>query len=103
MARVIAEAKDNPELWRMKITCTCKGWNDNTAPCYRLLEIDATDIYKRTHTSIDQSTDVYYGFICPMCGTFTEISEASIPDYVKNHALKYEDRPKTGLDFAKRI
>ena len=25
-----------------------------------------------------------------MCGTFTEISEASIPDYVKNHALKYD-------------
>lgn len=102
MARVIAEAKDNPELWKTQSTCTGKGWCDPYLhPCYRLIEIDATDIYKRKHTDMSGCTDVYYGFICPACGTFTELNDKFIPDYIKSKARDYEDRPKTGLDFNK--
>ena len=102
MARVIAEAKDNPELWKMQSTCTGKGWNDpHHRPCYRLIEIDATDIYKRAYTDLGGGVETYYGFICPVCGTFTELNDKFIPDYIKSKARDYEDRPQTGLDFNK--
>lgn len=102
MAKVIAEAKDNPEVWRMQCTCTGKGWNDpRLHPCYRLIEIDATDIYKRKHIEVDGSAFVYYGFICPACGIFNHLSDDTIPHHVRLKAKNYEDRPKTGLDFNK--
>lgn len=102
MAKIIAEAKDNPELWKMQLTCTGAGWDGSEQhPCYRLIEIDGRDIYKRGYTDISGSTDIYYGFICPACGTFTEISEDKIPESVKGHARDYGSRPKTGLDFNK--
>lgn len=90
MARKLADEKNNPQLWKMEVTCSGKGWNQNgKCPCYALWEVTAMDIRKRTHTDYGGGTDTYYGFVCPDCGCFTEISEKDIPHDVKSHAPAY--------------
>ena len=88
--KLIAEAKDNQSLFKMEATCSGKGWNqDGKKPCFRLWEINASDIKSRKHTDISGETDVYYGFVCPTCGCFTELENKEIPMEVKNMARKY--------------
>lgn len=97
--RLLAEANENPEIFKMKATCSGKGWiQEGKNPCYRLWEIDATDVLKRVSSNIDGYLDVYYGFVCPKCGCFTELEASEIPDYVKNGAKKY-DGSKTNVDI----
>lgn len=88
MARVIAEAKDNPDLWRKRITCTGYGWQQVNKPCGRLIEIDATDVLQRHHRSYGEA-EIYYGFICPCCGCFTQIT-GEIPLSVRSMATEYK-------------
>lgn len=102
--KVKAEPEQNPQLWEMDVTCDGNGWDQGgKKPCYRLLGVDARDIYKRRHIDMTGEVEIYYGVICPMCGCFTQIDAPKLPDYVKNNAIKYEDRPKTGLEINKSL
>ena len=86
----LAQGKNNPHLWRTEATCNGKGWDQNGKnPCYALWEVTALDIRKRTHMDYGGGTDTYYGFVCPDCGCFTELSEKGIPHEVKNNAPVY--------------
>ena len=88
--REIATKEENPNIWRMEATCDGNGWNQNgKTPCFRLFEVDASDILKRAHTDISGCTDIYYGFRCPRCGCFTEIPSRKIPFNVRSVAREY--------------
>ena len=88
MARVLKEASENPKLWRKEFTCTGQGWMQTAHPCGRLIEVLASDVRTRRHTDYGGGTDTYYGFYCPECGCFTEISEHKLPYEVKSMAEK---------------
>lgn len=86
----LADAKDNPQLWKTEATCSGKGWDQSgKIPCYALWEVTAKDIKKRSHTDYGGGTDTYYGFVCPDCGCFTELPEKDIPHEVRSHAATY--------------
>lgn len=88
--RVIKRGKHNPNNWKKEYTCTGKGWDQHGAtPCGALLEVSAQDIRSRSHTDLSGCTDIYYGFICPICGCFTEVNSAELPPEVKTNARKY--------------
>ena len=88
--RQIATRENNPNKWTMQATCTGNGWNqDGKSPCLALFELDAGDIYSRVHHDYGGGSDTYYGFICPNCGCFTEISDSKLPSYVRANAKKY--------------
>lgn len=90
MARKIATAKENTELFKIKVTCDGNGWDqDDHDPCYALWEATEADIYRRSHTDISECTDTYYGFICPDCGCFTELDAKKLPSRVKSKAKSY--------------
>lgn len=89
MARVLKEAEENPNIWKMEVTCDGNGWNqEGLVPCRRLIEIDERDIQKRSYNSYDE-IETYYGFTCPECHCFTQIDEKLIPKNVKSKAIKY--------------
>ena len=91
MIKVLKHGNNNPEKWKIDCTCTGYGWNNpGKTPCSALLEIDQSSILKRHHTDISGETDVYYGFVCPVCGCFTEIESKNIPNFVKNNATEYK-------------
>jgi len=86
----LASVKNNPNIFKMKATCSGRGWDQNgKVPCYALWEITAADVRKRTHTDMSGVTDVYYGFVCPDCGCFTELDTNKIPSEVRNSAPVY--------------
>ena len=87
--RKLANASENPNIWKKEVTCTGAGWQQTGTPCHSLFEIDARDIKRRTHTDYGGGTDTYYGFVCPDCGCFTEIPSKDIPSHVKSNAPKY--------------
>lgn len=90
MAKVIAEANENPNLWKKQVTCTGEGWDqEGKVPCRRLIEIDERDVQYRNHTDYAGDTDTYYGFTCPACKCFTELMNSSIPTRVKSQAIEY--------------
>lgn len=87
MARVIKEAFENEDLWRGQFTCTGAGWEQHgTVPCGRLIEVLASDIVARKHTDYGGGTDVYYGFHCPVCNSFTEIPYTRLNSTVRSMA-----------------
>lgn len=88
--RKLADAKENPHIFRTEQTCTGKGWNQNgKVPCYSLWEISAADIMKRTSSDYSGDTETSYGFVCPDCGCFTEIAANKLPWHVKSNATTY--------------
>lgn len=87
--RVLATGDNNPNIWKMEVSCTGEGWEQLNTPCGALLEVNQADIFKRAHTDLSGDTEVYYGVICPICGCFTEISTGKIPHHVRNHAKTY--------------
>lgn len=89
MAKVLKEADENPNIWRMEVTCNGNGWDqENLIPCRRLIEIDERDVQKRIYDDYGEN-ETYYGFTCPKCHCFTQIPEKSIPWNVKKKAIKY--------------
>lgn len=89
--KVIATADKNENIWKHQYTCTGKGWEQHGKhPCGALLEIEATDLFKRNHTDYSGCTDTYYGFECCECGCFTEINTKDIPNEVLHMAKKYK-------------
>lgn len=88
--RKIATKYENKNLWKIEVTCDGNGWNQNgKSPCYSLFEVECFDIRKRIHTDISGCSDTYYGFVCPDCGCFTEISSKKIPFDVRSKAINY--------------
>lgn len=98
MARKLATAQENTELFRIQVTCDGRGWNqDGHDPCYALWEATEADIYSRPHTDYGGSTDIYYGFVCPDCGCFTEINAKYLPSNVKSKARPYHNPWLAGI------
>lgn len=88
--RLIATRENNIDKWSIQETCTGRGWDQNgKSPCLALFEIDASDIYARIHHDYGGGSDTYYGFVCPRCGCFTEISNRRLPSYVRANARRY--------------
>lgn len=88
--RKLATSEQNPDLFKMKATCTGAGWDQgNRCPCYSLWEVTAKDIQRRTHTDYGGNTDTYYGFTCPDCGCFTELDKDDIPFDIRANAKNY--------------
>ena len=88
MAKILKEANENPDLWKIEVTCTGKGWHQgNLTPCYRLIEVTALDIRRRYYDGY-----TYYGFVCPVCGCFTEICSINIPYYIKSKCKKFDKK-----------
>jgi len=86
----LADAKDNPNIFKIEQTCTGKGWDQgHRTPCFALWEISAVDIFKRKYTDMAGDTEITYGFLCPECGCFTELNAADLPREVKLHAKEF--------------
>lgn len=75
--------------WSIEQYCTGHGWDQNgKVPCGAQLEVADIDIQHRDHTDYGGGNDRYYGFTCPICGCFTEISTSKIPYNVRSLADK---------------
>lgn len=86
----LANGNENPNVWSLEASCTGEGWNqENKIPCNALFKLNQSDIYKRKYTDISGDTELFYGFICPDCGCFTELNASKIPSYVKSIAKDY--------------
>ena len=87
----IIDGKNNTSKWKMNATCSGKGWEQGgKTPCQSIFELNADDIIKRNYTDMAQDTETYYGFICPDCGCFTELTTSKIPREVRRFAKSYE-------------
>lgn len=92
--RVIADAQNNPKIWKAEVSCTGKGMDNDYkrhSPCGSLLEINASDIKHGTRIGYGgfwsgyerYKTDYFY-FICPVCGNATELTGKDLKDYLSN-------------------
>ena len=74
----------------MQVECTGGGWNQNEkVPCGSTLEINTDDLLKREWAKYPDYGGIDYGFICPICGCFTNIDEKSLTNNLKNMAKDY--------------
>jgi hypothetical protein len=82
---------EHPKRWSNVFFCSGYGWwqRGSKVPCGAKLEVESTDILKRCSTDISGITDTYYGFVCPICKCFTEVSESEIPFVVRSTAREY--------------
>lgn len=83
--KVLKYGRDNPELKKMEITCSGKGFGEQT-PCGSLLEITGLDLHVATQRDYGNFTTKYYYIICSECGTKTEISEKDLDHSMKELA-----------------
>ena len=83
--KVLKYGKDNPNLKKIEVTCTGKGFADQT-PCASLLEITGLDLRVGTQKDYGNFTTKYYYIICSECGTKTEISEKDLTPEMKELA-----------------
>lgn len=89
--KVLVESKNNQKIWKGKFTCTGRGWVQTGIPCRSILEVDATDLRTRLYTDLYQETTKYYGFVCPICGCYTEINARKLPEIAKRMAQPYKE------------
>ncbi len=91
MAKILEEGDYKFPDWSMEVRCmSTADWlglrRKPKKPCYSKIELEDGDIVKRGN-----SETIYYGFICPKCKCFTELSEEEvkkIPENVKYYALQ---------------
>lgn len=88
----VIEEKTPCSGWNLKVTCTGKNWRQKNAPCGSILEIDVTDLYKREWFKYPDNEGVNYGFICPICGCFTELEDKLLDENLKMMAKDYLNR-----------
>jgi hypothetical protein len=80
------------ENWTLKVECNGLKWNQNNkVPCGSLLEIDKDDVIKREWSKYPDYSGINYGFICPICGCFTELNEKDLPEGMEDYAKNYLD------------
>jgi hypothetical protein len=88
----ILQQKSPFEDWKLEVICTGKYWDQDTkVPCGSKLEIEINDIIKRKWYKYPDYEGTSYGFICPVCGCFSEIEEKYLSMYIKNMAKDYSD------------
>lgn len=87
MAEILEEGNYKFPDWSIEARCmgTAEwvGLRKPKKPCYSKLKLEDGDIVKRCG-----SEETYYGFICPKCKSFTELSVEEIPENVKYYALQ---------------
>lgn len=89
--KIIQERKPF-ENWNLQVDCTGKNWNqEGKVPCGSTLEIDANDIIKRKWNKYPDESGNDYGFICPVCGCFTEINNKLLTEHLMDMAKNYDD------------
>jgi hypothetical protein len=87
--KIIQERKPF-EDWKLEVNCTGGNWyQDGNVPCSSTLEIEACDLTKRTWSKYPDDSGVDYGFVCPICGCFTNIDGKFLNDHLKNMAKDY--------------
>jgi len=78
------------EDWMLEVNCTGKNWNQgDKVPCGSTLEINADDLIKRAWFKYPDDGGINYGFVCPICGCFTEIDDKHLNEHLKNMAKDY--------------
>lgn len=80
------------ENWSLKVTCNGEKWTQKQAPCGSDLEIDIKDLYFRKWFKYPNTEGISYGYICPVCGCFSEINESLLSKHMKIKANDYEQR-----------
>lgn len=87
--------------WMLEAQCTGGFWRDEI-PCGDTFQVTEEDLkVQRVLVNFDLPFEVI-GFVCPACGTFTEIHMDKIPVVIKNRVLaKYraEKRAKRRKGF----
>jgi hypothetical protein len=87
--RVIQERKPF-ETWTIKIECDGLNWRQNDkVSCGSILELNKDDILKREWFKYPDDSGINYGFICPICGCFTQIDDDMLPEGIKTKAKDY--------------
>jgi len=78
------------EDWTLEITCTGGNWRqEGKVPCNSMLEINADDLVKRKWFKYPDYEGIDYGFICPICGCFTNLDEKNLTKYLRDMAKDY--------------
>ena len=92
--KVIYERKPF-EDWSLEVNCTGKNWEQgDKVPCGSTLEIITEDLLKRRWFKYPNEEGINYGFICPICGCFTEIDEKYLEKFLKSMAKEYNEKIK---------
>lgn len=82
------------EGWNLKVKCTGSGNGDGG--CGSLLLVEENDIYVTAKNYYDGSTDLYFTFCCPVCGTETDICENNVPSRIRSKCLNdYKEKIKS--------
>lgn len=88
--KIIQERKPYQD-WFMNVTCNGKNWEQgDNVPCGSDLEIDKNDLLVRGWFKYPDMEGKNYGFICPICGCFTEIDESKLDKNLKKCATDYK-------------
>lgn len=69
--KVIKKGRADRIGWKRELSCTGKG-NDEKG-CGALLQVEFHDLYKTYRSYYDGETDTFITFMCPECGTQTDI------------------------------
>ena len=82
--------ENNYDDWSLEVSCNGLNWNQNDMfPCGSKLELDVNDVLIRSWFKYPDREGSNYGFICPICGCFTEIKDDLLPSGVKRLAKDY--------------
>jgi hypothetical protein len=74
----------------MEVTCTGENWEQgDKIPCGSKLEINSDDLLRREWSKYPDDNGIDYGFICPVCGCFTQINSIILPKDLRKMAKDY--------------
>lgn len=69
--KVLKKGRADRIGWKRELSCTGKG--NNEKGCGALLQVEFSDLYKTYH-SVRDEVDTFITFMCPECGTQTDMS-----------------------------
>ena len=81
--KILKYGTENNKLETIKVSCTGRGFSDKKG-CGALLEVNGLDIKSGIHYDYVGDSDIYYYFICPICGARTEVYRNQMTNQMKS-------------------
>lgn len=86
----IIQEKQPYKEWSLEVCCTGRNWDQgDLVPCGSLLEMDKNDLLIRTSHRYGSEEETDYGFVCPVCGCFSELDKGVIDKHLEKLATPY--------------
>lgn len=99
--KILKPGRD-PEVHEWSAECYCSGKGNGEHGCEALLLVTLSDLFKTYQSCMGRDETSFITFMCPQCGTLTDIKNTDGYSLERARSLSFEGIPMPGMARVRR-